>query len=376
MLSIQVSHSIWKSNLTEVCMRNIFVNQSLSLLILFSVTILTACAPVVTPSTSINHEATISEAANAAPEEAANATMDTAETTPVAEEAAPTAESVTRTITDAKGNEVAIPAHPKRIVTLTEIELDSALALGLKPVGSVNGRGQPGLPAYLGDQTEGILSVGSLAEPSLEQIVALKPDLILVGAMIPQIEALAPELSQIAPVVATFQANDDWKTAFKSIAHVLNLDDRADAFLAEYNQRVSAIRTAIPAGAEAAVVRWMPQGPVVMMPQTFSNRILADVGFTPPAELQTLAGNHGAHSDPLSLEALESIDKDWLFVGALNAEGASALEEALKDPLVQSLDVVKQGHLILVDGAVWTSIGGPLAALQVLDVIEQAVTAQ
>lgn len=359
-------------------MRNSFANQplSLSLLLLLSITILTACAPVMTSSASINNEATTSEAANAAPEEAANATMATVETTPVAKEAALTAEIVTRTITDAKGNEVAIPAHPERIVTLTEIELDSALALGLKPIGSVNGRGQPGLPAYLGDQIEGIISVGSLAEPSLEQIVALKPDLILVGAMIPQIEALAPELSQIAPVVATFQANDDWKTTFKSIAHVLNLDDRADAFLAEYDQRVNAIRTAVPEGAEAAVVRWMPQGPVVMMPQTFSNRILADVGFTPPAELQTLAGSHGAHSDPLSLEALESIDKDWLFVGALNAESASALEEALKDPLVQSMDVVKQGHLVLVDGAVWTSIGGPLAALQVLDVIEQAVTAQ
>ncbi|MCS6828840.1 MAG: iron-siderophore ABC transporter substrate-binding protein [Caldilinea sp.] len=349
-------------------MHNNVANRLLSLLIVLGVALLTACAPIMTPSASVNSEAATGEGASAANEEAAIAT-------PATEQATPVAEAATRTITDAKGNRVTIPAEPQRIVTLTEIELDSLLALGVKPVGSVNGRGQPGLPAYLGNQIEGIVSVGSLAEPSLEQIVALEPDLILAGSMISQIEALAPELSKIAPVVATFQTGDDWKTAFQSIANVLNLNARADAFLAEYDQRVNSIRAMIPAGAEAAVVRWMPQGPVVMMPQTFANRILADVGFTPPAELQTLAGSHGAHSDPLSLEALESIDKDWLFVGALNAEGSAALEEALNDPLVQSLDVVKQGHLVLVDGAVWTSIGGPLAALQVLDVVEQAVSA-
>jgi iron complex transport system substrate-binding protein len=287
------------------------------------------------------------------------------------------ASAASREVTDARGNKVSLPAEIKRVVALTELDLDSALALGIAPVGSVNGRGQAGLPLYLGEKAKDIPSVGSLAEPSLEKIVGLKPDVILAGSMIPQIEALLPELSKIAPVVATYKPADDWKTAFKSIAGVLNQSAKADEFLASYDKRAAAIKAALPANkpAEANVVRWMPQGPVLMMPATFSSRVLADVGLSRPQEVQALAGSHGAHTDPISLEKLDVIDSEWLFWGALNPDGATALETALKNPLVQKLNAVQNKHVAQVDGAVWTSIGGPLAALVVLDDVEKALKA-
>lgn len=283
----------------------------------------------------------------------------------------------TRSITDARGLEVVVPARPQRVIALTEHDLDSALALGITPVGSVNGRGQAGLPAYLGERSAGIESVGSLAEPSLEKVAALDPDLILAGNLIPQIEALLPGLAQIAPVVKTYNAGDDWKTAFAGTAAALNRDVEAAAFLADYNQRAAAIGARLPADTqlEASVVRWMPQGPVVMVPGTFSSLVLADVGLQRPAAHADLGGGHGAHSDPLSLEQLELIDSDWLFIGALNAEGSTALETARSNPLFQQLAVVAENQVAVVDGAVWTSIGGPLAALQVLDDIEAALAA-
>jgi len=281
----------------------------------------------------------------------------------------------TRTITDAKDRQVEVPSQPVRIVALTELDLDSALALGITPVGSVNGRGQTGLPAYLGDKAAGIVSVGTLAEPSLEAIVALDPDLILAGSMIEQIEALLPQLSEIAPVVATYKPTDDWKSAFQSIATVLNQESAAATFLGEYEQRVATIKALLPTdkATEANVARWMPQGPVVMMPAIFSSLVLADVGITRPAAIAELAGSHGAHTDPLSLEALDLLDSEWLFLGALNPEGVSALDAALDNPLFQQLSVVQNNQVVVVDGAVWTSIGGPLAALVVLDDIEAAL---
>jgi len=283
--------------------------------------------------------------------------------------------AATRTITDAKAREVAIPGQPLRIVTLTEIDLDSALALGITPVGSVNGRGQTGLPAYLGDKATGIVSIGTLAEPSLEAIVALDPDLILAGSMIEQIEALLPQLSEIAPVVATYKPTDDWKSAFQSIATGLNQEAAAATFLGAYDQRVAAIKTLLPTdkATEANVARWMPQGPVIMMPAIFSSLVLADLGISRPVAIAELAGSHGAHTDPLSLEALDLLESDWLFFGALNPEGASALAAALDNPLFQKLNVVQNNHVVAVDGAVWTSIGGPLAALVMLDDVEAAL---
>lgn len=303
--------------------------------------------------------------------------VSSAQAKPTAEAGA-AASGETREITDATGATVIVPANPQRVVVLSEVDLDSALALGLTPVGSVNGRGQPGLPQYLGDKASGIESVGTLVEPSLEKIVALKPDVILAGSMLDQIKTLLPELSKIAPVVATYKPSDDWKTAFKSIASMLNRQAVAEAFLGQYDERLSAIKKLLPEGqgAQANVARWMPQGPVVMMPATFSSLILADAGFARPEAVQALAGSHGAHTDPLSLEKLDVMDSNWLFLGTLNAEGATALDAALKNPLFQKLDVVQRGHVVPVDGAVWTSVGGPLAALVVLDDIEKALTAK
>ncbi len=314
--------------------------------------------------------------APAAPPPAATQLPAPAATPVPASESATASETVN--VTDARGTAVTVPANPQRIVTLSELDLDAALALGLKPVGSVNGRGQTGLPAYLNDKAGGIVSVGTLAEPSLEKIVALQPDVILAGAMIPQIEALLPELSKIAPVVATYKRTDDWKTAFKQIAGMLNQSAKADAFMADYDQRAAAVKASLPADkpAEANVVRWMPQGPVVMMAYTFSSRVLADAGLGRPAGLDELAGEDGAHSDPISLEKLDLIDAEWLFWGALNPDGAAALETALKNPLVQQMNAVKNNHVAQVDGAVWTSVGGPLAAMVILDDIANALKAE
>lgn len=300
-----------------------------------------------------------------------------AEPAPTSAPAAPTTAPAadTRTITDARGAQVVVPVAPQRVIALTEHDLDSALALGITPVGAVNGRGQAGLPTYLGERINGIESVGSLAEPSLEKVAALNPDLILAGNLIPQIEALLPDLEQIAPVVKTYSAGEDWKTAFAGTAAALNRSAEAEAFLSDYNARTAAIRALLPNDGpnEASVVRWMPQGPVVMVPSTFSSLVLADLGLARPAAHAELGGGHGAHSDPLSLEQLELIDSDWLFIGALNAEGSTALETARSNSLFQQLDVVKAGNVAVVDGAVWTSIGGPLAAMVVLDDVEASL---
>ena len=296
-----------------------------------------------------------------------------AEAQPVEE---PASATETRTLTDAGENEVELPTSPQRVVTLTELDLDSALAVGVTPVGSVNGRGQQTLPAYLADQTASVESVGSLAEPSLEKMLSLNPDLILVGSPIPAIEELLPQLQEIAPVFVTWKAGDDWQTAFRGVAAALNREAQAEEFMAGYQERTAAIAALLPddSPTEASVTRWMPTGPIVMAPAHFSSLILSDVGLTRPAAHIDIAGSHGVHSDVISLEALDTIDSDWLFIGTLNAEGTAALDEAQSNPLYQQLEAVQQGQVATVDGTVWTSIGGPLAALTVLDDVEQALS--
>ncbi|GAB4210736.1 MAG: amonabactin ABC transporter substrate-binding protein [Roseiflexaceae bacterium] len=278
----------------------------------------------------------------------------------------------TRTITDATGQQVTVPVAPQRVVVLSEQDLDGALALGVTPVGTINGRGQKTPPLYLGERAAAITSVGDFAQPSLEKVVALKPDLILIGGIFPQIEALLPDLRAVAPTVVTYALADDWKTAFRGTAAALNKSTEAEAFLAGYDTRAAAIRDALGTNAdtEASIIRWNPQGPGIMALGSFSSLVLRDLGFRRPAS-QQIEGY--SHSDPLSLEQLDQIDGDWLFLGTLNADGAKALEEARAQPLFQQLDAAKRNHVVNVDGTLWTSRGGPLAALIVLEDVEKAV---
>ncbi|KAB8143114.1 iron-siderophore ABC transporter substrate-binding protein [Chloroflexia bacterium SDU3-3] len=309
-----------------------------------------------------------------APTEAPAATQAPAATAAPTEAPAATAEaSATRTITDAASREVAVPTSPQRIVTISEQDLDGALALGLKPVGSVNGRGQQSLPSYLGDKVAGIESVGSLAEPSLEKIAALKPDIILFGSLSDALSDQLAQMEKIAPVVVTYKLADDWKTAFRGTASALNQDAQAEAFLASYDARVKEVRAALGEHASdlISIVRWNATGPGIMARDAFSSLVARDLGLQRSAFQQTVEGF--SHSEPLSMEELDKLDGDWLFVGTLNAEGDAALTAAKESPLFQQLGVVKGGRVVAVTGQIWGSRGGPLASLIVLDEIQKAM---
>lgn len=290
-----------------------------------------------------------------------------------AETAAPAETGATRTITDVAGREVEVPSAPQRIMTISEQDLDGALALGLKPIGSVNGRGQQSLPAYLGDKIAGIESVGSLAEPSIEKIAALKPDIILFGSLSDTQSDQLAQMEKIAPVVVTYKLADDWKTAFRGTASALNQDAQAEAFLASYDARVKEVQAALGEHASdlISIVRWNATGPGIMARDAFSSLVARDLGLQRSAFQQTVEGF--SHSEPLSMEELDKLDGDWLFVGTLNAEGDAALTAAKESPLFQQLGAVKGGRVVAVTGQIWGSRGGPLASLIVLDEIQKAM---
>lgn len=56
--------------------------------------------------------------------------------------------SGTHTVKTAMGD-VKVPAHPQRVVVLDTGELDSALTLGVEPVGGTHSATEDGFPAYL-----------------------------------------------------------------------------------------------------------------------------------------------------------------------------------------------------------------------------------
>ncbi|WP_224419844.1 MULTISPECIES: ABC transporter substrate-binding protein [Modicisalibacter] len=277
-----------------------------------------------------------------------------------------------RTLETAYG-EVDVDGQPARVVTLYEGALDTALTAGITPLGAVATRGGDGVAAYLGDAAEGIAIVGTARETNMEAVVALRPDLILAPPRLPQAQYAL--LSRLAPtIVPTTQGfePDAWKDEARLFARALGRETPVDSALDEIDNRSHSLAKRQPQPApEVTLARWMPNGPMVMSTRLFATGLLAAAGFT--VEDGGVVKDDRPHSDPLSLENLARIDNDWLFLATLNAEGEAALEKARQSPAFARLDVVQHDRVVPVDGQLWTSASGPMAASRVLDDIEAAL---
>ncbi|MDQ0957313.1 ABC-type Fe3+-hydroxamate transport system substrate-binding protein [Streptomyces sp. B4I13] len=117
----------------------------------------------------------------------------------------------------------------------------------------------------------------------------------------------------------------------------------------------------------AVVVRWMATGPVVLSSALMPGRLLKLTGD----RISPAAFTGRPHTDPLSLEDLGEIDADRIYLTTLNADGEKALAAAKEQPAFARLRAVRTGSVDVVDGDVWSSAAGPLAAAEVLDGIER-----
>lgn len=289
-----------------------------------------------------------------------------------------TAATETRMVTDASGQEVALPLEPTRVVTLSEPTTDNALALGITPVGAVSGRGQSGVAAYLADRAGDVPILGSVGTPNLEAVGAAHPDLILVdGTSVKSDDTdTLNALKQIAPVFYTARSGDDWRETFTRTADALGVTDEASTKLADFDAHVAAVSSRLNDGGYLdqtySVVRWQGDSAGLILKELPAGQALSALGMKRPANQDR---NGEGHSEPVSLENIDQIDADWIFFGTLGkssvnnpsaggATGVEASEAALAEARASvgfdSLAAVRAGHVIPVDGSLWTSTGGYL----------------
>ncbi|WP_030663430.1 ABC transporter substrate-binding protein [Streptomyces rimosus] len=282
--------------------------------------------------------------------------------------------SGTRTVTDANGEKVKVPAAPEKVVTLSEPTLDAALALGTRPIGATSGRGQSGVAGYLAPKAGSAEIVANTAEPDLDKLAALRPDLILLDETVGA-KRVQDKLRRIAPTVLTAKLNAPWRDAFTATADALGKKADGEKWLTTFDSRLKTVKDGLgpDAGAVTSVIRWQNGAPsVVGKGKGHVGDTLAALGLKRPQGQQ---GASSGHSEPVSLERLDTIDGDWLFVGALGdrAAGDKALKEATAVPNFAKLKAVEKHHVVVIDGSAWNSSGGPLAAAAVLTDVEKAL---
>lgn len=283
-----------------------------------------------------------------------------------------------RSYVDAAGRTVVIPKKPTRIVTLAEGALDSALALGLTPVGSTAGRGQLGIPGYLAsDATKQIQIVASTRSPNLGQILKLKPDLIIVDDTTGSRNSV-DDLAKIAPTVFVAKYTEGWEKYFAAMATVLARPEQHRRVLGEIDGKIAETTKLVAAAPgrkplTASVVRWSAEGPTIVGSNSLSSWVLGKVGMKRPENQQKVDSANRA-GEKISMENLDLIDADYIFFGVLgNTEQArQELEAAREKPGFASLRATKAGHVFPVDGTPWTSGTGPLGVEAILSDIAAA----
>lgn len=203
--------------------------------------------------------------------------------------------------------ETTLDGIPERIVVIDSPHLDALVALGIAPVGATESSAANGVPTYLADALGDTTIVGLTAEPNLEAIAALDPDLII-GAQVRH-EELYPALSAIAPTVFSVNSGTDWEEQARITAAAVGETDEMEALLADLDERAVQVGQAIGAeGRTASMVRFRPDNFRLYGPGTFSGTILTQVGF----DLGERPWNEYSMLE-LSPENFTEIDGDLVF---------------------------------------------------------------
>jgi iron complex transport system substrate-binding protein len=255
-----------------------------------------------------------------------------------------------------------ITGTPERVVVLDTGELDSAVALGVKPIGAVEPIAGAGFPAYVADAMKGVKIVGTIEQPNLEAITALKPDLILSNKI--RHAAIYDQLSRIAPTVFAEEVGVAWKKNFALHANALGTTDEAERLQTEYQSEARELGDALGDkrnSTSVSVVRSVGDEVRIYEKANFLGTILEDVGLPRPK-----AQNDEKFMTTATAERIPDLDGDVMFLSRFGDD--HRLLNRLQDNRQWSqLEVVRTKRVYEVPDDLWFLGTGNLAARRIVD---------
>jgi iron complex transport system substrate-binding protein len=212
-----------------------------------------------------------------------------------------------------------VKTKPQRVVALDTSYVDATLAMDVQVVGytdyrTINGK----LPEYLGEDAtkygSEAESVGTLAEPNLEKIAALKPDLIISAKV--RHEKLYEQLSKIAPTIMSETTGATWKDNIRLEAKALGTEALAEQEISSYQAAAKTVGAAINAKAKnptISVVRFVDGPTRLYQNASYSGIVLTDAGLARPK-----AQDVNGFALEISAERIKDADGDAIFVATYN----------------------------------------------------------
>lgn len=268
---------------------------------------------------------------------------------------------------------VELPEPATRVVSLEYSNTEELLALGVQPVGVADTEGyETWVSADGAELPDGVTDVGTRQEPSVEQIRALEPDLIVSDE--DRLTENAEQLEEIAPVVARQPTEnpqlETMKRDFGELAKAVGKEEEADEVLDELDDRIDEVGERLSDSGHAGETFALAQG--MSAEGAPSIRMFTDEAFA--AELLSAVGlDNGWAGEPdewgmttVGVEALTRVDEDATFLYVAIEEDNPFTGELASNSVWQELPFVENDRVVALDPGTWL-FGGPLSAMQLLD---------
>lgn len=257
----------------------------------------------------------------------------------------------TRVIKDAKGYEVRIPEHPKRIVSFS-LSCDEILLGLVEPerIASVS---------YLCDDA-GISHVVEKSKavkerikgtPSVERIMALKPDLVILGDWwTPDSIQTIRDMGISVYVYKTPYTVEDIKNAVREIADVVDAKQQGEAMIKEYDEKIAKAQDVIKAAnikQEKKIVVMSGHGVIGTKGSLFADICKYANVDNCMEQLQT------GQNTTVSKEFIVQSNPDVIIMPGWNGAPTHTLEtekELLNDQSLQSVKAIQNKNLVTLSG--------------------------
>lgn len=244
------------------------------------------------------------------------------------------------TLKDAAGRQVVLASKPERVVSLSPSYLGMIDAVGGKIVGRATSK-----VGIIPDSMQAVPEVGLVFNINMENLVALKPDLVLAGRN--QHEKFVPLLESNKINVIEFDAKtfDEVKQTVKILGDIYGSPEKAKAENELLDKQISAITSKLPNDKKRIVIMHATASSVTVEGSHSIAGCVSDIlGF----ENVAAALNGKSDKTPYSMESLVGQNPDLIFITSMGK--AEEIENRLrmdfkKNPAWSSLAAVQQGKV-------------------------------
>lgn len=186
--------------------------------------------------------------------------------------------------------------------------------------------------------------IGTVKQPSLEKIVSLHPDYVILSADLTAHLSLKESLDSMGIAYGYFRVDtfDDYKALMEQFCAVSQRPDLFEVNVTAVKKEIDEITSKIPeTEASVLLIRAFSTGMKAKRDDNLAGQILSEFG------LVNMADEHSSMLEDLSLEEIIKTDPDYIFVTTMgNAEGAKKYleENAVNNPAWSELTAVKNGR--------------------------------